>query len=747
MIGTVLGGRYTIIEEVGKGGMANVYKAKCNVLNRIVAVKMLRTDLEGGDEFVNRFNAEAQSAACLAHPNIVSIYDVGEENGLYYIVMEYIEGITLKEYIKSKGKLSSIESADIASQICDALCVAHEKNIIHRDIKPHNIMVTNNNLVKVTDFGIARASNNATMQVGDSILGSVQYISPEQARGGYVDCRSDIYSLGIVLYEMLTGKLPFESESPIAIAMKHLEEMPVPPKTLSPDIFDELQDIVLKAMSKETRKRYQTVSAMKSDLDVVLNMASISADETNVVQEENVVKEDYDMKIADAIPAFEDEDTHFSSDANISDAEINENFETKNNFEEASVNEDDVPDENTGDESVINAVSDEEYNEYDDEYYDEDDEEYEEKRGMSFGMILTAILVALVVVGGATLVIGAYVFPDAHFYAVIKALSGDTDVDVPTFVGKQLEEVKVLAEEYGLEIDVVESEYGPENEGVVTSQSIASGNSVKEGTVINLETSKGPDPDLFCTEKFEDKPEEVIEEYEAKGYNIVRKYRTDDTKKEGTIIEVAMKNNKIIFYINAEDEDSANIKVPDLTGLTVNQARAELEEAGLLLLEESQYTTRESDSVKEGRVVGQSKSAGVKVKPKTQIKIYLAAKPKDEPEDEPQENDTEEVEDTEEKTAKDNKDDKTEDNKKTTETNNDDTSKLSRKTITLDMSDFDSVTHVKIVDPNGRAVYDKSVDPSTTSEISIPLEGKGKVTYVVYVNGSELCKYPVSFGK
>ena len=272
MIGTVLGGRYTILEEVGKGGMAHVYKAQCNVLNRTVAVKILRNDLEGGDEFVNRFNAEAQSAAGLTHPNIVSIYDVGEENGLYYIVMEYIEGSTLKEYIKQKGRLSSEESAAIASQICSALAVAHEKNIIHRDIKPHNIMVTTGGLIKVTDFGIARASNNATMQVGDSILGSVHYISPEQARGGYVDCRTDIYSLGIVMYEMLTGKLPFESDSPIAIAMKHIDEIPVAPAVLCPDVSPEFQDIVLKAMSKETRKRYQSVSALKSDLEVILNI-------------------------------------------------------------------------------------------------------------------------------------------------------------------------------------------------------------------------------------------------------------------------------------------------------------------------------------------------------------------------------------------------------------------------------------------------------------------------------------------
>ena len=758
MIGTVLGGRYTIIEEIGKGGMANVFKAKCNVLNRIVAVKVLRTDLEGGDEFINRFNTEAQAAACLAHPNIVSIYDVGEENGMYYIVMEYIEGITLKEYIKNNVKLSSLESAEIASQICDALSCAHEKNIIHRDIKPHNILVAAGNFDKVTDFGIARASNNETMQVGDSILGSVQYISPEQARGGYVDCRSDIYSLGIVIYEMLTGKLPFESESPIAIAMKHLDEIPVPPKTLSPDIVDEVQDIVLKAISKETRKRYQTVAAMKSDLDVIINMLKATTDEMAVAKEEdNEMNDDSNMKIAEDIPNDVVEEVVESEaiEVPVEDTPVA--------VEEESVVQEEKIDNNLEAESEVVSLDDEseksddlfEDDNDEDEYYDEeyDDDEYEERRGISFGMVLSAILISLIVVGGATLVIGAYVFPDAHFYEVIKALSGDTDVDVPTFVGKQLEEAKDLAKKYGLEIDVVGREYGPQEEGIVIEQSIAGGNSVKSGTVINLETSKGPDPDLFRSKEFVDKDESVIEQYEAKGYNIVRKYKTDETKKEGTILDVEMKNSKIIFYICGED-DSDNVKVPDLTGLTVNQARAELEKAGLLLLEESQYSTKESATVKEGRVVGQSKSAGAKVKSKTQVKIYLAVKPKAEDKVEPAEPETkEEITEPDSSAVKEEKkEDKKEESKeekepkKTTEVE-DSASKVTKKTITLDMSDFETTTQVKIVDPSGNAVYDKAVDPSTTSEINIPLEGKGKVTYVVYINGVELCKYPVSFSK
>ena len=311
MIGTILGGRYEILEEIGKGGMAHVYKAHCRLLNRTVAVKVLRGDLEGGDEFIERFNTEAQSAAGLTHPNIVSIYDVGEDKGCHYIVMEYIDGITLKEYIKKKGKIPCREAAYIAEQICAALEAAHEKNIVHRDIKPHNIMITSDNRVKVTDFGIARASTNATMQVGDSILGSVHYISPEQARGGYVDCKSDIYSLGIVLYEMLTGKVPFESDSPVAVAMKHLEERPVPPCEIDPEIPAELQEIVMKAISKETRNRYQTITSMKSDLEAIMPRLP-GDDEERVPQETEPAEQE--PRSDEAIPAEEADDEDYDDD-------------------------------------------------------------------------------------------------------------------------------------------------------------------------------------------------------------------------------------------------------------------------------------------------------------------------------------------------------------------------------------------------------------------------------------------------
>lgn len=271
LIGKVLADRYEILEEIGSGGMAVVYKAKCRLLNRFVAVKVLRPDLQNDDEFVRRFNVEAQAAASLTHPNIVSIFDVGNEGGLHYIVMEYIQGVTLKEYIDEKHILPWREAAGYAIQIAQGLEQAHKNSIIHRDIKPHNIIIKEDGVLKVTDFGIARANVQKTMTCEDSAIGSVHYISPEQARGGYTDERSDIYSLGIVLYEMLTGTVPFDSDRPVTVAIMHLQEKPVPPREKNLSIPLALERIVLKAITKEVSSRYKTAAEMAADLESVLN--------------------------------------------------------------------------------------------------------------------------------------------------------------------------------------------------------------------------------------------------------------------------------------------------------------------------------------------------------------------------------------------------------------------------------------------------------------------------------------------
>jgi len=270
MIGRVLGNRYEIVEKIGSGGMSHVYKARCGLLNRYVAVKILRPEFTSDESFVKKFRQESQAAASLSHQNIVSIYDVGVDQDTYYIVMEYIEGKTLKQLIREKRRMQPAEVAGIARQICKALVHAHNNHIIHRDIKPHNIMVTKEGTAKVMDFGIARAVTSSTVTNTGSVIGSVHYFSPEQARGGYVDEKSDLYSLGIVMYEMATGKVPFEGESPISIALKHLQETVTPPAEITDDIPAGLEQIIMKAIQKDPGSRYETAGEMLADLNAFI---------------------------------------------------------------------------------------------------------------------------------------------------------------------------------------------------------------------------------------------------------------------------------------------------------------------------------------------------------------------------------------------------------------------------------------------------------------------------------------------
>lgn len=270
LIGRMLANRYEILEKIGVGGMATVYKAKCHVLNRFVAVKVLKEEFITDIEFIRRFKSEAQTAASLTHPNIVSIYDVGNEGDVYYIVMELIQGKTLKEIIVEDGKLSWKWSVNIAIQIASALETAHKNNLIHRDIKPHNIIITEDGMAKVTDFGIAKAVSNSTITAFGTTIGSVHYFSPEHAKGGVTDAKSDIYSLGIVMYEMLTGRVPFDADTPVSVALMQVQEEPIEPRKLNPQIPISVNNIILKAMQKDPADRYQSATEMLVDLSTAL---------------------------------------------------------------------------------------------------------------------------------------------------------------------------------------------------------------------------------------------------------------------------------------------------------------------------------------------------------------------------------------------------------------------------------------------------------------------------------------------
>ena len=305
MSSRLLSGRYELLEKIGDGGMAVVYKGKDKLLNRFIAIKILRPEFTKDATFVENFKRESQAAAGLTHPNIVGVYDVGREGNINYIVMELIEGRTLNDIIEDEAPMDYKKVIDISKQVASALRVAHKNKIIHRDVKPHNIMITNDGIVKLADFGIARAVNDATLSTGSKIVGSVHYFSPEQARGNYVDERSDIYSLGIVMYEMLTGKVPFDGENPVTVALKHINEEIVPPSELVDGIPPALERCVMKATSKYQTNRYSSAEELIEELDNISFVTDVVGN--SVFTSSDVIEKNRKRKAAEAA-AFDEEE-------------------------------------------------------------------------------------------------------------------------------------------------------------------------------------------------------------------------------------------------------------------------------------------------------------------------------------------------------------------------------------------------------------------------------------------------------
>lgn len=537
LIGKVLANRYEIIEEVGSGGMAVVYKAKCKLLNRFVAVKVLRPDLQNDDEFVRRFNVEAQAAASLTHPNIVSIFDVGNEDGLHYIVMEYIEGITLKEYIDEKHVLPWREAVGYAIQIARGLQQAHSNSIIHRDIKPHNIIMKNDGVLKVTDFGIARANVQSTMTCEDTAIGSVHYISPEQARGGYTDERSDIYSLGVVLYEMLTGTVPFESERPVTVAIMHLQDKPVPPREHNISIPLPLEKIVLKAMVKEVSGRYKNAGEMIDELEAVLNDPS-----------REIVAED----IKDDAPDTDNDSTRIMPAVKLDIPK------TEPETDEKLAVEEEVLEELKNKKKPAKSTS------------VEIDKKKERK------VIATAIICAVLVIG----VIAAVLFPIS---GIGDMLSGSKNIEIPEITGMLYEEalekyVDVENEDAEYRVSIVKSKTvaSDKEEGTIIEQNPEGGSKVKlqDEIVITVVLSEGRQEVTMKNYENKDYTEAELEVIEM-GLRAEKTEEESDTVPTGVIISqshpdgtVVKKGTTITFTVSKgpkeeEEPDKTNDKKPD----------------------------------------------------------------------------------------------------------------------------------------------------------------------------------------
>lgn len=551
MIGKILGGRYEIIEKIGEGGMAEVYKAKCHLLNRYVAVKILKPEYAKDETFVKRFRREAQSAAALTHANIVSVYDVGAEGDINYIVMELLESKTLKDYIEEHGAMPSDLVLKISAQIASALETAHKAHIIHRDIKPQNIVLNKNMVAKVTDFGIAKITNvpSATITSFGSTMGSVHYFSPEHAKGGYTDEKSDIYSLGVVMYEMATGKLPFDADSPVSVALKQIQEDPVPPIDVNPNVSPALNQIILKALQKSTALRYQNATEVISDISQALlrpnslilrPASSVEAGATQVIPILG------NNEVPEAVPNLR---TREPRRANV--------ISTREAMKE------ELP--------IEDSKSDEEIS--------EEPKKKDPKKSKKKKIIIISVIAAVVVIGA---IVGILVYNNSK-----KQAEENKEIEVPNLVGRVYDEVVEEYSKQGIEIIKDKVEYSSEQpEGSVISQTPEKGTKTKDKK-IKVVVSKGQKmvevPDVtgkdikVATYELEDtlgfkiEREDVVSEKVASGIIISQDAKKGETLPYGSTIKLQV----------SKGDGKETVVVPNVLGKTESDAKSALEALGL----------------------------------------------------------------------------------------------------------------------------------------------------------------------
>ena len=595
--GTFLADRYEIIERVGAGGMSDVYRATDHILERDVAVKVLKSEFAEDAGFVSKFRAEAQSAAGLEHPNIVNIYDVGSEDGMYYIVMEYVEGITLKTYIEKKGHLNYKEVISIAIQVGRGIEAAHNKGIIHRDIKPQNIIISHEGKVKVTDFGIARAASSNTMSA--DVMGSVHYSSPEQARNGYVTAQSDIYSLGIVMYEMATGVVPFDGETAVQIAIQHLQGEMTPPSKLIEDIPVSIEKIILKATQKSPERRYSDMGELLVDLKKAL----VNPDEDFVTM----------------APAIDEN----GKTRVISQEELEELREVA------------APKEAPKEDKIKNILDEEDEDEYDDDYDDEDDDVNPkmEKAITIMGIAAAAIIgiIAIYLIGSF---LGWFHFGSGSSKkedTKTEATKEDTEdeeeeegnIKVPDLLGMTEDEAAEALKKQNLGYKVIGTESSSKYaEGQVCNQSPKSGKKVTENSTVKITISSGEGsksiPNVIgATEA------DATNSLQAAGYKVNVSYGHSSTVAAGQVISQSPDSSQkgqagdtiTISVSQGPDE----IDMPNVVGSTKDAAVAELQSKGFTV------TINEEDKPEAaGTVVGQNPVAGTKLSSGSAVIIAIS---------------------------------------------------------------------------------------------------------------------------
>ena len=588
-VGMFLADRYEILGKVGAGGMSDVYKAKDHILSRIVAIKVLKSEFSEDRTFVTKFRTEAQSAAVLEHPNIVNIYDVGSEDGLYYIVMEYVEGITLKTYIEKKGQLSFKESASIAIQVARGIEAAHGKNIIHRDIKPQNIMISTDGKVKVTDFGIAKAASSNT--ISSDVMGSVHYASPEQARNGFIDARSDVYSLGIVMYEMITGRVPFDGDTTVAVAIQHLQEEIVKPSVYAPNIPVSFEGIILKCTQKTPDRRYQSMAELLNDLrhaltnpneNFVVIAPLVDNSRTKVIAEEDLkeIKER-------GFTAEDDPDTDLDADMDDID------------------DEDD--DEDDGDDKLLNPKMD---------------------KAVTIMGIVTAVIILIVVVYLIGSIFGLFRFGSSKNTETETETQTETETEVEMIkiIGMTVDEAQAKLEDMGITVVVSGTQESDEEAGTILSQDPKEGSMIAQNSTVKVvvagqSTTEADEIDVpSVVGKTKSEAETAIKN--AK-FNYKETYEYSADVAADVVISQSPASGKLaegstIEIVISQGEQSKT--VPNVIGSAQSAAQSSLTAAGLNYSVKTDY----SDSVAEGNVISQDVEAGKTVAPGTTVTITVS---------------------------------------------------------------------------------------------------------------------------